>query len=108
MTAPEALQSAIRALASGQSLTEEQSRDAFGAIMGGEASGVQVAALLMAMRVKGETPGEVAGAARALRDAMVVLAEAHDGNDAALAIAPTGRLDAGSVAQSRAPPLGCN
>lgn len=73
MTAPEAVQNAIKALANGQELTEGQSRDAFSAIMDGQATGVQVAALLVAMRVKGETPGEVAGAARALRDAMVVL-----------------------------------
>jgi anthranilate phosphoribosyltransferase len=35
---------------------------------------VQVSALLVGLRVKGETPDEVAGAARALRDAMVRVA----------------------------------
>jgi len=39
--------------------------------MRGEATPAQIAALLMGLRVKGETPEEVAGAARALRDAMV-------------------------------------
>src|SRR5437764_14659195 len=39
--------------------------------MRGEATPVQIAALVMGWRVKGETPEEVAGAARALRDAMV-------------------------------------
>jgi anthranilate phosphoribosyltransferase len=67
------LQSAIRRLAFGEALTADEAADAFGAIMNGEATPAQVAALLMGLRVKGETPGEVAGAARALRAAMVRL-----------------------------------
>jgi anthranilate phosphoribosyltransferase len=39
--------------------------------MRGEATPAQVAALLIGLRVKGETAEEVAGAARAMRDAMV-------------------------------------
>jgi anthranilate phosphoribosyltransferase len=57
----------------GGSLTEEQARAAFGAVMGGEATPAQVAALLVALRVKGETAEEVAGAADAMRGAMVRL-----------------------------------
>lgn len=41
--------------------------------MRGEASPAQIAAILIALRVKGETIHEVAGGARALRDAMVRL-----------------------------------
>src|SRR2546430_7923325 len=41
--------------------------------MSGEATPVQIAALLVGLRVKGETPEEVAAVARALRNAMVVL-----------------------------------
>ena len=64
---------AIRQLAGGHSLNEEETTEAFGAIMRGEASPAQVAAILVALRVKGETANEVAGGARALRDAMVRL-----------------------------------
>ena len=62
---------AIRRLAFSESLTLQQAADAFGSIMQGEATPVQVASLLTALRVKGETADEVAGAAHALRVAMV-------------------------------------
>jgi anthranilate phosphoribosyltransferase len=67
------LQQAIRQLAMGGSLSELQSREAFSSVMSGEATPAQVAALLVALRVKGETADEVAGAADALRGAMVRL-----------------------------------
>ena len=57
----------------GASLTELESRAAFGSVMQGEATPAQIAALLVALRVKGETAEEVAGAADALRSAMVRL-----------------------------------
>ena len=60
----------------GASLTEPESRAAFGAVMQGEATPAQVAALLVGLRVKGETPDEVAGAADALRGAMIRLPSA--------------------------------
>jgi anthranilate phosphoribosyltransferase len=69
----ESLARAIRQLAGGHSLNAEDTAEAFGAIMRGEASPAQVAAILVALRVKGETIHEVAGGARALRDAMVRL-----------------------------------
>ncbi|HVH68973.1 MAG TPA: anthranilate phosphoribosyltransferase [Gemmatimonadales bacterium] len=66
-----ALQQAIAALADGKSLTEEEATEVFGTVMRGAATPVQIAALLMGLRVKGETAEEVAGAARSLRAAMV-------------------------------------
>jgi anthranilate phosphoribosyltransferase len=69
----EPLREALRALAGHETLTAEQARRAFDVVMSGEATSAQVAALLMALRVKGETADEVAGAAHALRDAMVHL-----------------------------------
>src|SRR6267143_6272811 len=65
------LQEAISALANRRSLSERLAAQVFDVVMRGEATPAQMAALLMGLRVKGETAEEVAGAARALRDAMV-------------------------------------
>ncbi len=70
-SAPSPLQQAIATLADRRSLGERQTTEVFEAVMRGEATPAQMAALLMGLRVKGETAEEVAGAARALRDAMV-------------------------------------
>jgi len=69
----DALGSAIRRLASGESLSTEETAAAFDVIMRGEATPARIAAILMALRIKGETPDEVAGGARAMRNAMVQL-----------------------------------
>jgi anthranilate phosphoribosyltransferase len=69
--APSPLRQAITALAARRSLNESLATEVFSAVMRGEASPAQIAALLVGLRVKGETAEEVAGAARALRDAMV-------------------------------------
>jgi len=68
-----ALQLAIKRLAAGESLSRDAAAGAFGVVMRGEGTAAQVSALLVALRVKGETPDEVAGAAIAMRDAMTVL-----------------------------------
>ena len=69
----ESLANAIRKLAAHESLDGASIAQAFGVIMRGEGTPAQVAALLMALRVKGETSEEVAGVVQALRDAMIVL-----------------------------------
>lgn len=69
-----ALQRAIRRLAAHESLDADDTAEAFGVVMRGEATAAQTAAMLMALRVKGETADEVAGGARALREAMLPLA----------------------------------
>jgi anthranilate phosphoribosyltransferase len=68
-----ALRFAIQQLAQGASLDRERSAAAFGVVMRGEASAVQIAALLIGLRSKGETSEEVAGAGLALRRAMTRL-----------------------------------
>ncbi|MGH7508034.1 MAG: anthranilate phosphoribosyltransferase [Gemmatimonadales bacterium] len=73
MTNDAPLRSAIQQLAQGRSLDRESAAAAFGAVMRGESTAVQTAALLMGLRAKGETAEEVAGAAIALRCAMVRL-----------------------------------
>ncbi|HEU5039809.1 MAG TPA: anthranilate phosphoribosyltransferase, partial [Gemmatimonadales bacterium] len=73
MTPDAALRTALELLAAGTSLDAGAAAAAFDVIMRGEASPVQIAALLMALRSKGETADELAGAATALRRAMVRL-----------------------------------
>ena len=70
---PNAVQIAIRRIAFGESLDAELATEAFGSVMRGEATAAQIAALLIGLRVKGETAAEVTGAARALRGAMLRL-----------------------------------
>jgi len=75
MSAPpvNALQGAIHKLAFHEPLTAEDAESAFNVVMKGEATAVQVAALLSALRATGETPEVVAGVVRALRSAMISL-----------------------------------
>jgi anthranilate phosphoribosyltransferase len=72
-----AIQSAIRRIAGGESLSADEARSAFELIMRGEGTAAQISALLVGLRVKGETEDEVAGVVQALRGAMVRLAAAR-------------------------------
>jgi anthranilate phosphoribosyltransferase len=60
-------------LAAGERLAESEAEEAFGIIMAGEATPAQIAGLLMAMRVRGETVAEMTGAVRAMRARMVAV-----------------------------------
>lgn len=71
MTHDAPLRHAIDQLSQGGALGPEAAAAAFDVVMRGEATPVQTAALLMGLRAKGETAEEVAGAAMALRRAMV-------------------------------------
>ncbi len=75
MTTPpsNALQGAIQKLASRTPLTAADAEAAFTIVMQGQATAVQVAALLAALRATGESSEVVAGVVRALRSAMVTL-----------------------------------
>ena len=54
-------------VAAGRSLSEDQAEAAFDIIMSGNATASQIGAFLMALRVRGETVEEIAGAARIMR-----------------------------------------
>src|SRR3990170_3761423 len=61
------LRPALRKMAAGETFTENEAAEIFALIMSGAATEAQVGALLMGMRVRGETVEEIAGAARAMR-----------------------------------------
>ena len=58
---------AIRAVVEGKHFTEEEMVDIFDVIMDGRATGAQIGAFLAALRMKGETEDEIAGAAKVMR-----------------------------------------
>ncbi|HEV3002342.1 MAG TPA: anthranilate phosphoribosyltransferase [Solirubrobacteraceae bacterium] len=58
---------AIDRLAQRQDLDVAEAEEVLGLVMDGEASDTQIAAFLVALRTKGETPDELAGLARAMR-----------------------------------------
>jgi anthranilate phosphoribosyltransferase len=70
---PRALIEALGLLGDARDLTAEGARAAVAAIMDGTASDAVVAAFLTALRLKGETVDELAGAVRAVRDRMASL-----------------------------------
>ncbi|MFN9096765.1 MAG: anthranilate phosphoribosyltransferase, partial [Alphaproteobacteria bacterium] len=90
---PMSLKPILARLADGARLTEIEAEEAFGIIMAGEATPAQIAGMLMAMRVRGETVEEMTGAVRAMRARMVAI-EAPPG---AMDIVGTGGDAAGTL-----------
>jgi anthranilate phosphoribosyltransferase len=71
----------IAKAATGAPLTREEARSAFDTMLSGEVTPAQAGAFLMALRVRGETVDEIAGAVTALRNKMLKVeapAEAMD------------------------------
>ena len=66
-TGPDTLPRAIDALASGHDLTLDEAAGVLAEIMAGNASEIQIAAFLIALRTKGETVQELAGLAKTMR-----------------------------------------
>ena len=75
---PADLRAAIAKVASGESLSQDEAAEAFELVMSGSATPAQVGGLLMALRMRGETVDEIAGAARAMRG-KVLKVRAPDG-----------------------------
>lgn len=63
----------IAKVATGASLSREEARDAFETILSGGVTNAQAAAFLMALRVRGETVDEIAGAVGAMRARMTTV-----------------------------------
>ena len=61
------IREAIAKLIDGQSLAEEEAAAVMEEIMTGEATPAQLAAFVVALRLKGETVDEIAGMARVMR-----------------------------------------
>jgi anthranilate synthase/phosphoribosyltransferase len=62
------LTGAISRVSGGDALDEEEAERVMGLIMDGEATPSQISALIVAMRMKGETADEIVGFARAMRE----------------------------------------
>jgi anthranilate phosphoribosyltransferase len=75
------LKPTLARLAGGEALSADEAEAAFTVIMSGEATPAQIGALLMAMRVRGETVPEITGAVRAMRARMTAI------------VAPAGAID---------------
>jgi len=62
------IQTAIKQVTSGKNLSVADTSEVFTSIMEGLATDAQIAALIVALRMKGETPDEITGAAYVMRD----------------------------------------
>src|SRR5438067_7064238 len=65
---PDLMTRSIDALASGEDLSLEDAAAVLSEVMAGNATEVQIAAFLIALRTKGETVEELAGLARTMRE----------------------------------------
>ncbi|MCK4851780.1 MAG: anthranilate phosphoribosyltransferase [Candidatus Omnitrophica bacterium] len=62
------IKKAIKKISGFEDLTEEETRAVFDRIMNGETTPAQIGALLIGLHMKGETAGEITGAARVMRE----------------------------------------
>src|ERR1051325_5332521 len=70
---------AIKRAVDGKHLERDEMHEVFAAVMDGQATDVQKSALLVALRMKGETPDEITGAALAMRERVTPLDVERDG-----------------------------
>ena len=75
----------------GESLNREESRSVMTDVLAGRCTDAQIAGLLVALRMKGETVEEIVGFAEAIRTAAAPLPIEHAGSREALAVSGTGR-----------------
>ena len=72
------LQEAIAKAIDGDDLRRDEMADAMNQIMSGEATDAQIGAFLIALRMKGESVDEIAGAAAVMREKATPIATKHD------------------------------
>jgi anthranilate phosphoribosyltransferase len=82
----------IAKVATGMPLSRDEAEHAFGVILSGESTLAQTGAFVMALRVRGETVDEIAGAVQAMRSRMTRVATVPDAID----IVGTGGDNSGS------------
>jgi anthranilate phosphoribosyltransferase len=87
--------------AAASALTREEAAEAFDLLLSGEATPAQIGGFLMALRVRGETPEEIAGAVSAMRAKMLPV----DAPEDAIDIVGTGGDQSGSYNVSTAASL---
>ncbi|WP_279478593.1 anthranilate phosphoribosyltransferase [Aureimonas sp. SK2] len=71
----------IAKVANGHALSRDEAREAFGILMSGEATPSQIGGFLMALRVRGETVDEIAGAVDVMRANMARVSAPADAVD---------------------------
>lgn len=72
------MQEAIAKVIEGDDLRRDEMADAMNQIMSGEATDAQIGAFLIALRLKGESVDEIAGAATVMREKATPIATKHD------------------------------
>jgi anthranilate phosphoribosyltransferase len=92
------LKATIGKLAAGETLSADEAEIAFTIIMSGDATPAQIGALLMAMRIRGETVPEITGAVRAMRARMTSI----NAPEGAIDVCGTGGDGAGTLNVSSA------
>ena len=72
------IQAALADLLEGRSLSRAQAHGVMDEIMRGDATSAQIGGFLIALRLKGETPDEIAGCAEAMREHVLVVRPERD------------------------------
>ena len=76
---PLEIRAALSRLTAGESLSREETEDLFGQIMDGKVTETFKAALLIALRMKGEAVAEISGAAAAMRRRAIAIPHHRQG-----------------------------
>jgi anthranilate phosphoribosyltransferase len=77
----ERVRAALAHVMGGRTLSQAEARDAMGSVMDGEATPAQLAALLVALRIRTESVDELAGFAQAMRERVLRVAAPRDAVD---------------------------